>query len=82
MQLAQFADLNVDVTSSITDLVIEGISSHSILLDSYVVLHAALISTLHKLIGVEFGRAIRSVPLSYAYGECSGIFRAKRRDKL
>ncbi|KAJ3570486.1 hypothetical protein NP233_g4365 [Leucocoprinus birnbaumii] len=43
-----------DVTSGITNLVIEGISSHSILLDSYVVLHAALISSLHKIIGVEF----------------------------
>ncbi|KXN88612.1 Suppressor of glycerol defect protein 1 [Leucoagaricus sp. SymC.cos] len=43
-----------DVTSSITNLVIEGISSHSMLLDSYVVLHAALISSLHKIIGVEF----------------------------
>ncbi|EKM78096.1 hypothetical protein AGABI1DRAFT_121724 [Agaricus bisporus var. burnettii JB137-S8] len=43
-----------DVTSCITDLVIQGISSHSVLLDSYVVLHAALISSLHKLIGVEF----------------------------
>ncbi|KAF9451893.1 hypothetical protein P691DRAFT_772745 [Macrolepiota fuliginosa MF-IS2] len=43
-----------DVTSSITTLVIEGISSHSMLLDSYVVLHAALISSLHKVIGIEF----------------------------
>ncbi len=43
------------MASSITKLVIEGISSHSMLLDSYVVLHAALISSLHKVIGVEFG---------------------------
>ena len=45
----------IDMTSSITNLVIEGIASHSILLDSYVVLHAALISSLYKIIGVEFG---------------------------
>lgn len=43
-----------DVTSSITNLIVEGISSHSMLLDSYVVLHAALISSLHKIIGIEF----------------------------
>ncbi|OSX58848.1 hypothetical protein POSPLADRAFT_1173112 [Postia placenta MAD-698-R-SB12] len=43
-----------DVTSSITTLIVEGISAHSMLLDSYVVLHAAFVSALHKLIGVEF----------------------------
>ncbi|KAI0078809.1 MIF4G-domain-containing protein [Panus rudis PR-1116 ss-1] len=43
-----------DVTSTLTKLIIDGISSHSILLDSYVVLHAAFISAMHKLIGVEF----------------------------
>jgi len=45
----------INMTSSITNLVIEGIASHSILLDSYVVLHAALISSLYNIIGVEFG---------------------------
>lgn len=43
-----------DVTSTLTTLIIDGISSHSMLLDSYVVLHAALISALHKIIGIEF----------------------------
>ncbi|KAH9945189.1 MIF4G-domain-containing protein [Epithele typhae] len=43
-----------DVTETITKLVSEGISSHSILLDQYVVLHAAFVSALHKLIGIEF----------------------------
>ncbi|KAK7690918.1 hypothetical protein QCA50_006021 [Cerrena zonata] len=43
-----------DVTSTITTLILDGISAHSILLDSYVVLHAAFVSALHKLIGVEF----------------------------
>lgn len=57
--------LNVDVTSGITRLVIEGISSHSVLLDSYVVLHAALISSLHKVVGVEFGMNYRSPVYSH-----------------
>ncbi|KAF8896428.1 armadillo-type protein [Infundibulicybe gibba] len=43
-----------DVTSTITTLILDGISSHSSLLDSYVVLHAAFISSLHKIIGVDF----------------------------
>ncbi|PSS19945.1 hypothetical protein PHLCEN_2v3118 [Hermanssonia centrifuga] len=43
-----------DVTSKLTSLIVEGISSHSILLDSYVVLHAAFVASLHKIIGVEF----------------------------
>ena len=45
-----------DVTSTLTTLIIDGISSHAMLLDSFVVLHAAFISSMHKLIGVEFGR--------------------------
>ncbi|TFY60458.1 hypothetical protein EVJ58_g5148 [Rhodofomes roseus] len=43
-----------DVTSTLTTLIVDGISSHSMLLDSYVVLHAAFVSALHKLIGIEF----------------------------
>ncbi|KAJ2935373.1 hypothetical protein H1R20_g1721, partial [Candolleomyces eurysporus] len=43
-----------DVTSTLTKLIIDGISSHSTLLDSYVVLHGAFVSSLHKLVGVEF----------------------------
>lgn len=54
--LEHFAHLSLDVTASITSFVIEGISAHSALLDSYVTLHAALISSLHRLVGVEFGR--------------------------
>ncbi|KAA1467657.1 ARM repeat-containing protein [Dentipellis sp. KUC8613] len=55
-----------DVTSTITSLIIDGISSHSMLLDSYVVLHAAFISALHKIIGVEFAAFfLQSVVSSY-----------------
>jgi nucleolar MIF4G domain-containing protein 1 len=54
--LDHFAHLPLDVTASITSFVIESISAHSALLDSYVILHAALISSLHRLVGVEFGR--------------------------
>ncbi|KAF8554475.1 ARM repeat-containing protein [Imleria badia] len=43
-----------DVTSALTTLMINGISSHAMLLDSFIVLHAAFISSLHRLIGVEF----------------------------
>jgi nucleolar MIF4G domain-containing protein 1 len=55
--LVHFADhLPLDVTALITSLVVESISAHSALLDSYVVLHAALVSSLHGLVGVEFGK--------------------------
>jgi nucleolar MIF4G domain-containing protein 1 len=47
--------LVIDVTSTLTTLITDGISSHSTLLDSYVVLYAAFVSSLHKIIGVEFG---------------------------
>lgn len=44
-----------DITSTLTDLIIDGIASHSSLLDSFVVLHASLIASLYKIIGVELG---------------------------
>lgn len=43
-----------DVSSTLTTLIIDGIASHSSLLDSYVVLHAAFIASLHKIVGLEF----------------------------
>ncbi|KAJ3714199.1 hypothetical protein C8R42DRAFT_726684 [Lentinula raphanica] len=42
------------VTSTITTLIIDTISSHSSLLDSYIALYAAFVSSLHKIIGIEF----------------------------
>ncbi|KAH9994867.1 hypothetical protein BJV77DRAFT_1059843 [Russula vinacea] len=57
-----------DVTASITSLIIESISAHSALLDSFVVLHAALISSLHGLVGVEFAAFfVQNVVSSYEY---------------
>ena len=47
----------IDVTATLTSLIIDGISSHSSLLDSYVVLYAAFVSSLHKVVGLEFGSA-------------------------
>lgn len=55
--LDHLAHLTLDVTTSITSLVVESISAHSALLDSFVVLHAALISSMYRLVGVEFGKA-------------------------
>ncbi|TRM64275.1 hypothetical protein BD626DRAFT_400795 [Schizophyllum amplum] len=43
-----------DVMSTLTTLIIDGTSSHSLLLDSYVVLHAAFVASLHKIVGIEF----------------------------
>ncbi|KAF8632217.1 hypothetical protein AX15_001975 [Amanita polypyramis BW_CC] len=43
-----------DVASTLTKLIIDSITNHSSLLDSFVVLHAALVSSLHRVIGVEF----------------------------
>ncbi|KAF5367452.1 hypothetical protein D9758_003658 [Tetrapyrgos nigripes] len=55
-----------DVTSTLTTLIIDGICSHSSLLDSYVVLYAAFVCSLHKIIGVEFAAYfIQNVVSSY-----------------
>ncbi|KAG6862500.1 hypothetical protein C0995_000047 [Termitomyces sp. Mi166 len=56
----------IDVTTSLTTLIIDGISSHSSLLDSYVVLYAAFVSSLHKVIGIEFAAYfVQNVVSSY-----------------
>jgi nucleolar MIF4G domain-containing protein 1 len=44
-----------DVTTAMASHIIEGISSHSSLLDAYVILHATLVASLHKLVGIDFG---------------------------
>ncbi|KAH9015184.1 hypothetical protein EDB84DRAFT_1634669 [Lactarius hengduanensis] len=57
-----------DVTTSITSFVIEVVSAHSALLDSYVILHAALVSSLHRIIGAEFAASfVQSVVSSYEH---------------
>lgn len=57
-----------DVTTSITSFVIEVVSAHSALLDSHVILHAALISSLHRIIGAEFAASfVQSVVSSYEH---------------
>ncbi|KAF9456613.1 hypothetical protein BDZ94DRAFT_1204156 [Collybia nuda] len=43
-----------DVTSTLTKLIIDGMASHSSLLDSYVVMYAAFVASLHRIIGTEF----------------------------
>ncbi|KIY66079.1 ARM repeat-containing protein [Cylindrobasidium torrendii FP15055 ss-10] len=55
-----------DVTSSLTSLIIEGIASHDLLLDSYVVLHAAFIAALYKIMGVDFAASfVQSIVENY-----------------
>lgn len=55
-----------DVTSTLSTLIIDGISSYGMLLDSFVVLHAAFISSMHKLIGIEFAAfVVQSIVASY-----------------
>nr|GAT50977.1 MIF4G/MA4-domain-containing protein [Mycena chlorophos] len=55
-----------DVTTTLTTLIIDGIASHSSLLDSFVVLYAAFVSSLHKIIGIEFAaHFVQSVVSAY-----------------
>ncbi|KAH9002936.1 hypothetical protein EDB86DRAFT_2894059 [Lactarius hatsudake] len=57
-----------DVTTSITSFVIEVVSAHSALLDSHVILHAALVSSLYRIIGAEFAASfVQSVVSSYEH---------------
>jgi len=55
-----------DVTSTLATLVITSISNHSSLLDSFVVVYAAFVATLHKIIGVDFAaHFVQGVVASY-----------------
>ncbi|KAI6128936.1 ARM repeat-containing protein [Pisolithus croceorrhizus] len=55
-----------DVTSTLTTLIIDGISSHAMLIDSFVVLHAAFICSMHRLIGMDFAAfVVQHVVASY-----------------
>lgn len=49
--------LTTDVTTTITDLVLQAISSKANLLDSFVSLYAVFVGALHRIIGVEFGES-------------------------
>lgn len=61
MYTAGFLTIRTDVTETLTKLIVDGISSHSMHLDQYVVLHAAFVSALHKLVGIEFGERSCSI---------------------
>lgn len=43
------------VTTCLTDLIIETIASSANLIDTFVILYAALTSSLHRIVGLEFG---------------------------
>lgn len=56
----------VDVTSTLISLVITSISDHSTLLDSFVVVYAAFIASLHKIMGIDFAaHFVQSAVASY-----------------
>lgn len=42
------------VTATITQLILDTVTSRSNLVDTFVILHAALVAALHKVVGVEF----------------------------
>ncbi|KAG9084328.1 suppressor of glycerol defect [Ceratobasidium sp. UAMH 11750] len=43
-----------DVTQALTNILLDSISSSANLLDTFVILHAAFIAAMHKIIGIEF----------------------------
>lgn len=48
--------LTIDVTSTLTDLILVSISQKTNLLDSFVILYAVVVGSLYRLIGVDFGK--------------------------
>lgn len=56
---------DIDVTTTITDLVLQMISDKSNLLDSFVSLYATFVGALHRIIGIEFGMYAGSVSVKF-----------------
>ena len=54
--MANSSVIYTDVTSTLTDIIIEGICTQSLLLDSFITIHAGVIACLYKIIGVEIGK--------------------------
>ncbi|CEL56261.1 Suppressor of glycerol defect protein 1 OS=Schizosaccharomyces pombe (strain 972 / ATCC 24843) GN=sgd1 PE=3 SV=1 [Rhizoctonia solani AG-1 IB] len=43
-----------DVTRALTNIILDSVSSSANLLDTFVILHAAFVAAIHKIIGIEF----------------------------
>ncbi|CAE6413936.1 unnamed protein product [Rhizoctonia solani] len=43
-----------DVTQALTNIILDSVSSTANLLDTFVILHAAFVAAIHKIIGIEF----------------------------
>ncbi|CAE6408546.1 unnamed protein product [Rhizoctonia solani] len=43
-----------DVTQALTNIILDSVSSSANLLDTFVILHAAFVAAIHKIIGIEF----------------------------
>ncbi|EUC56072.1 suppressor of glycerol defect protein, putative, partial [Rhizoctonia solani AG-3 Rhs1AP] len=43
-----------DVTRALTSIILDSVSSSANLLDTFVILHAAFVAAIHKIIGIEF----------------------------
>jgi hypothetical protein len=54
-----FTLLFLDVTSTLTELILISISQKSNLLDSFVILYAVVVGSLYRLIGVDFGKYVQ-----------------------
>ena len=52
-----------DVNTTLTTLILNVISSRDNMLDTFVVLYATLIASLHKIVGIEFGLPFSYFPL-------------------
>lgn len=48
----------IDVTATLTDIILTSISQKSNLLDSFVITYATIVASLYRLIGIEFGKQI------------------------
>jgi nucleolar MIF4G domain-containing protein 1 len=48
--------IELDVTATLTDIILTSISQKANLLDSFVITYATIVASLYRLIGIEFGK--------------------------
>ena len=54
-----------DVTTGLTSVMLDGITSNASLLDNHIALNATLVASLYRIVGIEFGALIDLLKLYF-----------------
>ena len=58
------SEVSLDLIVAVTELILESLSSSETLADSFMVLHAAFVGALYRVLGIDFGKLKLLTPLN------------------